>query len=107
VPREGCVIEADVTFIQGIFGIGGETFGAILMACKAYDQELTGDLITPDMKDCVVVGGARVRSEAIERARSVGAAAVVSGGIDDADLEKFLGYNLGVAITGSEKVGLT
>ena len=59
------------------------------------------------MKGCVVVGGARMTLEAIERARSVGAAAIVSGGIDDADLETFLGYNLGVAITGSEKIGLT
>ena len=34
-------------------------------------------------------------------------AAVVSGGIDDADLRDFLGFDLGVAITGSEKCGLT
>ena len=33
--------------------------------------------------------------------------AIVSGGLDDADLEQFLGYNLGVAITGSEALGLT
>ena len=44
VPNEGCVIEADVSFIQGIFGIGGEAFGPIRMACRARpDQELTGD----------------------------------------------------------------
>ena len=107
VPNEGCVIEADVSFIQGIFGIGGEAFGPIRMACRAHDQELTGDLITPDMKDAVVVGGARMTEEAIERARSVGAAAIVGGGVDDRDLETFLGYPLGVAITGSEQVGLT
>ena len=45
--------------------------------------------------------------EAIDRARAVGAVAIISGGLDDADLEKFLGYNLGVAITGSEKLGIT
>ena len=44
---------------------------------------------------------------AIARAKSVGAAAIVSGGIDDADLRDFLGHDLGVAITGSEKCGLT
>ena len=107
LPGEGCVIEADVAFIQGIFGIGGETFGTIRMACKRHDQELTGDLITEEMKHCVVVGGARVTEEAIEKARKVGASAVVSGGINDEDLETFLGYNLGVAVTGSERVGLT
>ncbi|MBI2827913.1 MAG: hypothetical protein HYX77_01415 [Acidobacteria bacterium] len=106
-PREGCVIESDVSFVQGIFGIGGEAFGQIRLACEAHDQDLTGARITPDMKDCIVVGGARVSHEALERARGVGAAAIVSGGIDDQDLERFLGYALGVAITGSERVGLT
>ncbi len=104
---EGCAIEADVTFVQGIFGIGGETYGPIRMACRRHDQALTDDVITADMSGCVVVGGARITVQAIEKARKVGAAAVVAGGIDDADLEAFLGYNLGVAITGSERVGLT
>jgi hypothetical protein len=45
--------------------------------------------------------------EAIEKARAAGASAVVSGGIDDEDLKRVLGYDLGVAITGSENVGLT
>jgi hypothetical protein len=107
IPREGCVIEAEVTFIQGIFGIGGETSGPIRMACKSHEEELEADLIKPDMKGCVIVGGARMTEAAIERARHVGAAAVVSGGMDDQDLKKFLGYDLGVAITGSERVGLT
>ncbi len=74
---------------------------------KRHDQELTDDLITPDMKGCVVVGGARVTAQAIEQARTIGVAAIVTGGIDDADLEAILGYDLGVAITGSERIGLT
>jgi hypothetical protein len=107
LPREGCEIEADVTLIQGIFGIGGEAFGPIRIATKTHEQVLTGDLITPDMKGCVVVGGARMTEEAIEKTRSIGASAVISGGIDDEDLSRFLGYDLGVAITGSEAFGLT
>ncbi len=107
IPGEGCVIEADVTFVQGIFGVGGEAFGPIRMACRRHDQELTADLITPEMKGAVVVGGARVTEEAIERAVAIGAAALVTGGVDDQDLETFLGYTLGVAITGSERVGVT
>ena len=59
------------------------------------------------MKDCIVIGGARITVEAIEAARSVGAAAIIGGGMDDQDLKDFLGYDLGVAITGSEKKGIT
>jgi len=107
VPREGCVIESDVSFVQGIFGIGGEAFGLLRLACDGHDRPLTAARITPDMKDCIIVGGARVSYDALERARSVGVSAIVTGGIDDEDLERFLGYTLGVAITGSERVGLT
>jgi hypothetical protein len=107
ISGEGCVIESSIALVQGIFGIGGEAFGTLRMAATSHEQPLTADLITPDMAGCVIVGGARMSIEAIDRARAVGAVAVVSGGLDDADLERMLGYNLGVAITGSEKLGLT
>ena len=107
IPDEGVVIEAEVTFIQGIFGIGGETYGKIRMAVDTHDQELVAAAITPDMKGCIVVGGGRMWHEAILKAVEVGAAAVVAGGLDDQDLKKVLGYNLGVAITGTEKIGCT
>jgi hypothetical protein len=107
IPDEGVVIEADTTFIQGIFGIGGETYGKLKMAAKDHEQDLLADMITPDMKGCVVVGGARIWHEAVEKAIKVGAAGIVGGGIDDSDLKEILGYDLGVAITGTERIGLT
>lgn len=107
VPNEGVIIEAEVAFIQGIFGIGGETFGPIRMACKDHTQELTEDLVSEDMKGCVIVGGARMHYTAVKKAIKVGVAGIVSGGINDSDLKEVLGYDLGVAITGSEQVGIT
>jgi hypothetical protein len=107
VPHEGVVVEAEVSFVQGIFGVGGEAFGPIRMACQSHEQEWTPELIKPDMKDAIVIGGARVTDEAVRRGVEVGVAALVSGGIDDDDLKRFLGYDLGVAITGSEEMGLT
>jgi hypothetical protein len=104
---EGAVIETDAALVQGIFGVGGEVRGPLALACRAPEEELHEDLIRPEMKGCVIVGGARMTATAIARAKSVGAAAVVSGGIDDADLRDFLGHDLGVAITGSERCGLT
>jgi hypothetical protein len=107
LPQDGVVIEAEVAFIQGIFGIGGEAFGEIVLACKAPHEELTDVLITDAMRGKVIIGGARMTGTAIRKAVSVGAAAVVSGGMDDADLRDILGYDLGVAVTGSEHIGTT
>lgn len=107
LPEEGVVVETDVTFVQGIFGIGGEAFGPIRMACKDHKEEFAADLVSAEMKGTVIVGGARMSGETVKRAIEVGAAAIVSGGIDDADLRDILGYDLGVAITGTERIGIT
>ena len=107
IPDEGVVIEADVALIQGIFGIGGEAFGTIRVVATSHEHELVPDLITPEMSGCVIVGGGRVTHAAIVRAIEVGAAGVVAGGIDDEDLKEILGYDLGVAITGTERIGVT
>ncbi|MEC7556364.1 MAG: hypothetical protein VYA32_04255 [Planctomycetota bacterium] len=107
IPDEGVLIETETAFVQGIFGIGGETNGRVVMACDSPDQELTPDKITPDMSGAVVIGGGRMTGDAVKRAIEVGCAAIVSGGLDDADLREILGYDLGVAITGSETIGVT
>ena len=107
LPNEGCIIENDILMVQGIFGIGGETAGDLYVACKDHEQTLTPELITHDMKGAVILGGARMTVEALRKAIKVEAAAVVSGGIDDQDLKDLLGRDLGVAITGSEDIGIT
>jgi hypothetical protein len=107
IKDQGVVISSEVSFIQGIFGIGGETFGKIVLACDNPETVLTPELINEGMKDSIIIGGARMTSEAIQKAVSIGAAGVISGGIDDQDLKQILGYDLGVAITGSESLGVT
>lgn len=107
IPGEGVVIEADVALLQGIFGIGGEAFGQIVIATAAPEEELTADLVRPEMTGQVIIGGARMTGAAVRKAAEIGAAAIVSGGLDDADLREILGYDLGVAVTGGEQIGTT
>ena len=64
---------------------------------------MNAEYITENMKGSVIIGGARMTSEAIQKAIDIGASGIISGGIDDQDLKEILGYDLGVAITGSEK----
>jgi hypothetical protein len=107
IPLQGVVIETDCSLVQGIFGIGGETRGEIVIAASSPDEALTPRHLTADMKGKVVVGGSVVSSDALARAKEVGVAGLVIGGIHDKDLRALLGYDLGVAITGTEQVGFT
>lgn len=107
LPGEGVVVEAHAAFLQGIFGVGGETFGEIAIAASSPDEALTPAHFKPEHRGKVVVGGSHVSHAALMRAREVGAVAVVVGGFDDHDLRQLLGKDLGVAITGSEDLGFT
>ena len=106
-PQQGVTVETTCSLVQGIFGIGGETSGEIMMAAASPDQELAPNHMTVAMKGRVVVGGAFLSADTMARAREVGVAALVVGGIHDKDLRTLLGYDLGVAITGTEQVGFT
>jgi transcription antitermination factor NusG len=105
--REGVAVSTWGSFIQGIFGIGGETQGEICVVTEDNTEILTDKLIDKNCKDKVVVGGSLVTADAIKKAISVGAKGIVVGGFSDKDLRDFLGYDLGVAITGSEELGIT
>lgn len=107
IPREGAVVETYCSFVQGIFGIGGEITGNLQMAVKSADEELTPDKVKPEYKGKIIVGGSYVPSATLKKAIEAGVKGIVIGGFDDKDLKELLGYDLGVAITGTEKIGLT
>lgn len=104
MPKEGVVIETDGAYIQGIFGVGGEKYGAIRFRAKAPDQPLTANDIDTGCAGAVVVGGSLITGDAIAKAAKIGVLALVGGGIIDTDLVKYLGYDIGVAITGHEDI---
>jgi hypothetical protein len=105
--KEGVAVETRASFIQGIFGIGGETHGEIMIVCKDNTEILSKDKISEACKGKVIVGGSVVTANALNKAIEVGAKGIVVGGFNDQDLRDFLGYDLGVAITGHEEKGIT
>ena len=107
VPREGAVVQTYGAFIQGIFGIGGETHGEIKVIVAGNSDEITPDKISPDCKGKVLIGGSLVTLEAMKKAVEVGASVIVVGGVRHQDLTTFTGQEIGVAITGQEEVGIT
>ncbi len=105
--NEGVEIENKSAYIQGIFGIGGEITGEIKMAVKSPDSILTSDLIDESFQNKIIVGGSIVTLPVIKKAIDIKAKGIVAGGIDDKDLKEFLGFDIGVAITGHEEKGIT
>src|SRR5579884_484995 len=93
--------------VQGIFGVGGERTGTIRIAVSGPDKVLeAGDIQSTDAGK-FLVGGSGVSYEAIQKASQAGVKGIIVGGIRDSDLTKFLGFDIGVAITGSEPITLT
>jgi hypothetical protein len=70
-------------------------------------KDLESGMLKPEHAGKVVVGGSYLDIESIRRAQQLGIKAFVAGGLDDAVLKQLLGYDRGVAITGSEQLGLT
>ena len=104
---EGVAVTTWGAFAQGIFGIGGETHGPVKVVSQSPSEVLKESMIDESCKDCVILGGSLVTANALKKAISVGAVGIVVGGFNDKDLRDFLGYDLGVAITGNEKKGIT
>ena len=107
LPKEGVIIETQAALIQGIFGIGGETHGELMILRKSEDDALTENQITEECAGKIIVGGSIVDCQTLQKAVKLGVKGIIVGGMKDSDLASFLGYNIGVAITGEERMGLT
>ncbi len=107
IPEEGVIVENKSAYVQGIFGIGGEITGEIKILASAPDEVVSAAKIDDRCKGKIIVCGAMIEYDFIKKAIEKGVNGIISGGIDDNDLKKLLGYNIGVAITGHENIGLT
>lgn len=107
MPEVGVVIENKSAYIQGIFGIGDETTGELKMLADSPADELDAGKIDESCKDKIIVAGSFIPYHVIDIAIKHGVRAIITGGIDDQDIKKLLGYDIGVAITGHENIGIT
>lgn len=103
---EGAVVEARGAVVQGIFGVGGEQRGPLRVAAQGPDQPLSVHSLG-DCRGCVLVAGSGADADAIRRAAEAGATGLVVGAVSDAALRAYVGYDIGVAITGQEDLPMT
>ena len=107
LPGEGVIVQAEGALAQGIFGIGGERVGEISVVSPSPESDLTDADITADLAGKIIIGGANISGAALRKAADLGVKGIVVGGIIDRDLIDYLGYDIGVAITGHENIPIT
>jgi len=102
-------IETTCTFIQGIFGVGGESQGVVNVLDVERDQEVKiGDLEKHgNLEGKILVGGSSYSLEALKLAGKMNAKGIVTGSIDAETLREYVGFEIGVSITGDEEVPAT
>lgn len=107
LPNYGVTIETPAAIVQGIFGMGGETHGELMMLASSPDEVFTADDINTECAGKILVGGAMAEIAAVREAANIGARGVIVGGVDSSEICDILGQEIGVAITGQEEIGLT
>ncbi|MBQ7258049.1 MAG: hypothetical protein IJS60_10210 [Abditibacteriota bacterium] len=105
IPEEGAIIETKGTFIQGIFGIGGEKFGKLLVVNP--DTNNTIDNIPNITENTILVYEKGLNLDILKDCEKKGVLGIITGSISDKVLRDYINKELGVAITGDEKVPLT
>ncbi len=107
IENEGVIVETRAALIQGIFGLAGEVHAEIVMISEKPGQRLEASMLTPKHSGKIVVGGSDVTLDAMKRALELKVAGVVVGGFAYHDIRDLLGYDIGVAVTGTEEMATT
>ncbi len=103
LPEEGVVVETTGALAQGIFGVGGERHGTLLWLDTPHTT-LRADDISPAQRGQIIMHPGRIEAAALDAAAQCGLAGLVGASIVDQDLMRYLGFDIGVAITGEEDI---
>ncbi len=98
-PGSGAAIACSATFVQGIFGVGGEARGRLMIA--------DANVLLPEMNGNVVLTGSSIDLTLLEQAAAIGLAGLIAGSIHAMDLEKWLSMPVGRMLSGCAAAPLT
>lgn len=100
IPQEGVKISTYGTYMQGIFGIGSEKQGKLIVLEDINTSE-------NNLKDTIVVYNNKTDFDFLHKLEKLGVIGLITGSISDITLKEYINTDLGVAITGHEKTKLT
>ncbi len=103
IPHQGVVIEAWAHVITGVYGVGSESGGEILLVADA-DQVLDASAVTSEWQGKIVVAGRTASLELLQAANEVGCAGVVVAHMCSDALATYAGSNSRPGITGEDEL---
>jgi hypothetical protein len=79
--RRGVVIETTGALVQGLWGAGDEGFGVLKCVVSGPEQAMPADAIDLSCHGTILIGGARLDDEALDRAEQFQVRGIVTGGM--------------------------
>ena len=89
VTADAIEVRIGGALLTGVGGSGGAVHGQLQLAVEDPSDELRAAAIDVGSTGRIVVGGSRASAEALTRARAMGVAGIVLGGVLDKDLRDF------------------
>jgi hypothetical protein len=100
-------IESKAVLVQGIFGIGGERLGELLLVKPDLSSDVCVSDLPENLSGKIVVYPGNVDADILSEAARRGACGFILGSIEDRSLSSYLGYEIGIALTGDEKISMS
>lgn len=103
LEQRGVVLEAEVTLVQGIFGMGPEHVGPLICLADGPDRNVSFESLNETHRGAVVVLGRTLDTRLLERARALCVGVVVAGSASGQVIVDFAGREINPAVTVEER----
>lgn len=100
-------IQGEAGLVQGIFGVGGEKIGRLVALSVKADERVKTEHLPLRCEGVILIGGMCPSAEVLNIAAERGAVGFITSSLEDEALKGFLGYDVGIAMTGSEPISMS
>lgn len=89
IEEGSLVVEVPAARLRGVGGSGQAVHGELVVGVRSPEEELRAGAIDSGATGKILVGGSRASAETLTRARAMGVAGIVLGGVLDKELRDF------------------
>jgi hypothetical protein len=93
IPNQGVRIETPAAQVYGAFGFGQERSGVLRLLVTDPSEPIRPEMLDARSAYAIIIGGSGITAAALRRAVQEQVRGVIVGGIDEAELRAFLGWD--------------